>query len=334
MSSLNSDLERRSRDLNPNETTRRMALSAFGGAAGLLGLSPASTAVAQARASDAAGDKQDIFNAYDRTKTFGDDEMNGVPWVARQKGNFDLNDPIQNRLARLKMTNNLVGKRTYIPMIIRLMIGRDQRPGGRLLGAAGMFTWQLQVPDPKRFPNVPEGTVLQRSMYTSRYLDPATMEPVERLLNPFNGKTMVPEDNLFVENLLSYPKGGSKMIEEPQFADDDPAADDKSQFKVWGDELVLFLGGVYQKPGIHQPRFTENMWASDFKDVMDPSVDLVKTRYTFTGLNKAYEKPWAGYTVADNDIICDLAYGKKVHSPEELPDFHKRLIAEKYPERL
>jgi hypothetical protein len=67
---------------------------------------------------------------------------------------------------------------------------------------------------------------------------------------------------------------------------------------------------------------------------MNPDVPLVHTNYSFTGLNKAYEKPWAGYTKADADIFSNLAYGKKVHSPEALPDLHKRLIAEKYPDRL
>jgi hypothetical protein len=332
------------RDPHGDTARRRMLLSAFGGAAGLLAFMPTSTTRAQGRnagtgAAPGSGAKapqkeEKTFNAYDRTKSFTKNEMNGVPWVAKQQGNFDLEDPIQNRLARLKMTNNLVGQRTYIPMLIRLMIGREQIPGGRLLGAAGLFTWQLQEPDPKQFPDVPKGTVVVRSMYTARYLDPATMEPVDTLMNPFNRKLMKLEDNLFIENFLSYPGGGSKLIEEPQFVNDDPNATKPNQFKKWGDELVMFLGGTYSEPGIHQPRFTENMWASDYKEVMDSGVGLVKTRYTFAGLNKAYEKPWAGYTVADEDIICDLAYGKKVHSVEALPDFHKRVVAEKYPERL
>jgi hypothetical protein len=306
-----------------------MLLAALGGAAGVLSLAPSRAARAQASDSD-----QEVFNAYNRTKQFDRNEMDGVPWVPRQQGNFDLEDPVQNSLAKLKMTNNLVGARTYVPMLVRLMIGREQNPGGPLLGAAGMFTWQLQVPDPEQFPGLPEGTALLRSMYTARYLDPATMEPVEELRNPYNGELMRLEDQLFIENFLAYPKGGSKLIEEPQFANDDPDEPKMKHIKRWGDELVLFQGGVYDKPGIHQPRFTENMWASPHDEVMDPDVGLVDTRYTFTGLNKAYEKPWAGYTTDDTDLLCDLAYGKKVHSVEALPDFHKRVLAEKYPERL
>jgi hypothetical protein len=232
------------------------------------------------------------------------------------------------------MTNNLVGKRTYIPMFVRLMLGREDNPGGPLLGGAGMFTWQLQVPDPKQFPGLPAGTVLMRSMYTARYLDPATMEPTNKLLNPYNGKMMELEDSLFVENFLSFPKGGSRDLEELQFANDEPDAVKPRLIKKWGDELVLFQGGTYQEPGKHQPRFTENMWASKHKDVMNPDVPLVETTYSFSAVNKAYEKPWAGYSVRDKDILCTLAYGKKVHRPEDIPDFHKRVLVEKYPDRL
>ena len=123
-------------------------------------------------------------------------------------------------------------------------------------------------------------------------------------------------------------------MKNPQFVNDDPETPKTVQFKQWGDELVIFLGGVYDEPGVHQPRFTENMWGSNYKDVMDPEVSLVDTRYSYTGINKAYEKPWAGYGVSDSDVIVDLAYGKKVHRPEDLPDFHKRVVAEKYPDRL
>lgn len=314
-----------------HDPIRRMFLAALGSTAGAIACVGAATA---AEAKDKKDESEKVFNAYDRTQVFDKNEMGGEPWVATQTGNFDLKVPEENRLARLKMTNNLVGERTYIPMLIRLMLGREHEPGGPLLGAAGMFTWQLQVPNPADFPDVPAGTILMRSMFTSRYLDPDTMEPVEYLKNPYNGKMMKLEDNIFVENFLLFPKGGTRFIEEPQFANDDVDTEKVFQMKKWGDELVLFQGGVYSEPGEHQPRFTENMWASPYDDVMNPDASLVDTRYTFTGVNKAWEKPWAGYSHEDKDLLIDLAYGKKIHRAEDLPDFHKRVIVEKYPDRL
>lgn len=315
-----------------HDPLRRMMLGALAGAAGLLAGSIHSGARAQGRETDENG--EEIFNSYNRSRVFNKNEMDGTPWKVNKTGNFDLEDPIDNRLATMKMTNNLVGERTYISMLVRMMLGREQEPGGRLLGGASMFTWQLQVPDPQEFPGLPKGTALMRSMYTSRYLDPETMEPVKHLKNPYNGKMMELEDYNFVENFLSFPKGGSRFVEELQFADDDPDKPDPNLIKKWGDELVLFSGGTYSKPGKHQPRFTENMWRSPMKDVMDPDVSLVDTNYNYMSSKKAYERPWAGYSTADEDLLVSLAAGKKVHSPEDLPDFHKRLLAEKYPERL
>lgn len=329
---MSTDVDRNHHTQKNLDPARRSVLLAMSSVAGLMACAGSSDSVSAQ--DEQTGETEEVFNAYNRTKSYRNDEMDGEGWTAEQTGEFDLDDPGQNRLARLKMTNNLVGRRTYIPMLIRLMIAREQEPGGLLLGSAGLFTWQLQVPDPKAFPNVPAGTALMRSIYTARHLDPDSMEPVDELKNPFNGQTMRTEDNIFVENYLSFPNGGTKFLEEPQFVDDPPDQPKKSQFKRWGDELIMFLGGSYSKPGKHQPRFTENMWASPNADVMDKDRSLVDTRYTFSGINKAFEKPWAGYDMDDRDSLVVLAYGKKVHTVDDLPDFHKRVIVDRYPDRV
>lgn len=304
-------------------------LSVLGG-----GLALAASGTRLAAQSQVDDGEAGFFNAYDRTKWFTKGEMDGTPWIAPKHGNFDLQDPVDNKLARLKMTGNLLGKRTYIPMLVRLMLAREELPGGPILGGAGMFTWQLQEPDPTEFPGLPEGSIVMRSMYTARYLDPATMEPVDELRNPYNGTLMKLEDQLFVENFIIFPNGGNRFVEEPQFADDDPEAPKLSHFKRWGDELVLFAGGSYSEPGKHQPRFTENMWRSSHDDVMRPDRGEIALDYSFCGVNKAFEKPWMGYSEADEDLLLDLANGRKFHSAEDIPGFHKRVLLEKYPDRI
>lgn len=308
---------------------RRMIMGAMGTTLALAACSAGDEANAKEKEK-----KSGDFNAYDRMRQFDNGELDGKPWVSKKFGNFDLDDPVDNNLAKLKMTNNLLGKRTYIPMIVRMHLARENVPGGLLFGTAGMFTWQLQEPDPVEFPDAPEGTVVSRSMFTSRYLDPETMEPVDKLLNPYNGTMMEIEDNNFAENFLIYPKGGAKFVEEPQFADDDPSKPKLSNMKKWGDDLILFQGGVYSKPGNHQPRFTENMWRCNYNDVMDPNKTLIDMSYAFAGANKAYEKPWAGYAEDDHDLLIDLAIGKKVHSVEDIPEFHRRVMVSKYPDRV
>ena len=46
--------------------------------------------------------------------------------------------------------------------------------------------------------------MVMRTVYTARYLDPQTMEPAERLVNPFNGIVMELEDYLSIETFLLY----------------------------------------------------------------------------------------------------------------------------------
>lgn len=317
-------------DAQAQDPQRRLLLSALGGAVGALALAGDS----RLASAEEKEKKEKVFNAYERTKRFTNGEMDGKPWIAKKTGNFDLDDPYDNRLAKLKISNNLAGERTYIPMLTRQLIAREDLPGGLLLGAASMFTWQMQEPDPEVFGELPEGTALIRSMFTSVYLDPNTMEPVSSMENPFNGATIELEDYIFVENFLSFPRGGSRFVEERQFSDDDPDQPKPALIKRWGDDLILFNGGIYSKPGKHQPRFTENTWRSDAKAVMDPDVSLVETNYNFLGINKAFEKPWAGYTMDDTDSLVSLASGKKVHRPEDLPDFHKRVLVEKHPDRI
>lgn len=323
--------------INTHDPLRRGLLATMAGIAGMAAMAPLGRVHARSSEEDApsTADEQEVFNSYNRPRSFLNDEMDrGEPWRPKQAGNFDLDDPTQNHLASLKMTTNLAGERTYIPMLARMLLARPDEPGALALGIASMFTWQLQVPDPDEFGDVPEGTAVMRSMYTATYLDPASMKPVSELKNPLNGKMMKLEDYLFIENFLSFPKGGSRFVEELQFANDDPNEPKPKNIQNWGDELILFMGGIYSKPGIHQPRFTENNWTSNQAAVMDPDSDLIATQYSLMGVNKAYEKPWTGYTTSDPEILCTLARGKKVHKAEDLPDIHKNLLADRYPDRL
>ena len=311
-------------------------LAAIGGTLGVLTAGSAlGPLAAQEEEEDSGGIYQDgAFNSYYRPKRFENNEMDGQPWTADVTGNFDTNHPYHNRLARMKMSNNLSGKRTYVPMLIRKVLARPDIPGGVLLGSAAMFTWQLQVPDADEFPDAPDGSMVMRTVYTALYLDPETMEPVERVVNPFNGVAMELEDYLSIETFLLFPTGGSRLVQEPEFMDDDPDAPKLTLIKHWGDDAVLFMGGTYSEPGLHQPRFTELQWRCSHADLMDPEKDPIESYYSFTGISKAYEKPWTGYGYEDGEMLVDSAIGKKVHSVEDIPDYHKRVLVEKYPDRI
>ena len=318
-----------------HDPARRTMLAGLGGTLSWMAFGGTSALAQEDKDQQGGAYTEEGFNAYFRQQGFENDELNsGEPWIAPQMGNFDVNDPYGNRLARMKMTSNLSGARTYVPMMVTFTIGRPQEPGARILGGAAMFTWQSQKPDPEEFPNAPSDSIIMRSLYTAVYLDPKTMEPVKRLENPLNGVMMELEDYMFFENFLFFAKGGSQLLEELEFANDPADKPKLDLIKKWGDDAMLFQGGVYGKPGIHQPRHTDVRWRCNWDDLMDPDKDLIESSFQISGVNKAYEKPWMGYDMDDPELLFPTSVGKKVHSIEDIPDFHKRVLVEKYPERV
>jgi len=319
-----------------NTLSRRMLLAATAGTAAM-SVAACGDASEDAPGMAAAKAETDeaVFNSWERTRSYTNNEMDaGTPWVASKLGDFDLNDPFEANLARLKIVNNLVGARTYVPMVLRAISGRSEKPGCVMYGGYALFTWQLQVADPKEYPGLPEGTAIQRAQYSCVYVDPETMEPVKETLNPITGKMMPLADYIFVENFLWFPNGGVGFVEEPEMANDDPNAVKMPHVKALGDDIMLTGDGVYSNPGKHHPRFTMALWRASLDQIMDADQPFGNSYYSHQGVSKAYEKPWTGHTVDEDVIIGSLASGKTVHSIDDIPDTHKRLILAKYPDRV
>lgn len=63
------------------------------------------------------------------------------------------------------------------------------------------------------------------------------------------------------------------------------------------------------------------MWVSCHSDVMDRDKSLIDMRDTFAGANKAGEKSSVGYDESDDDLLIDLAIGKKCTPWTNSPEF-------------
>jgi hypothetical protein len=302
---------------------RRMLFKGVGGAIGAALLGRA--AQAQQAASGLA--RRDL-DAQD---------MKGEPAVFEDKlrGNFDLNDPYGNRMATLKATNNLSGKRTYIPMFGRVYLGPQGKPGSAIHGFLGLWTWQLQWPDPKKFPKVPKGTVVQRAMYTGVMTDPVSFKPTGKVYNHHLKKEVETRDSAFAESYLFFPDGTGSSLDRPEFMDSPEQREAaKNPYVRWGKDLSIFLAGLFQNEGPNQPRMDGSIWSGDYTRIMDPKDDLVPVDYNFAGLMRAWERPWMGHAKGDDTQLLFNVKGTKLHSVDDFPDIVKEHLVKKYPDRV
>jgi hypothetical protein len=260
----------------------------------------------------------------------------GPPGIIEARGPFDLRDPMQNWFALMRTTNNLVGARTYVPMFMRVFICPQGRAGAPLYTSFGMWTWQLEKPDPAKFPNLQKNDVIQRALYTGVICDPWSFEPVKTIVNPVTGATVEVRDSLFAENWLLFSGGrGFQGVERPEFRTvDEQRAKRGTPYVRFGDDLSFNIAGISQTPGTLQPRVDGSFWGVKYAELMDPAKPLIEASYGFAGLMRARERKWLGFGDDDPTQMLFNTQGRKVHSVEAIPDIIKRVLLEKYPDRL
>ena len=235
----------------PALAERRSALKTLGG---LMGLGIATSFAMGGRVA-AQQEASGLAN-----RSFSQKELQGKPWIPSKLGNFNLRDPWENRLAAMKATNNLIGAKTYVPMISRALLGPPGTAGAPLYGHVGLWTWQLQEPDPAEFPDAPAGSFVQRAMFTGAILSPYTYERVDSVYNHVLDKDVEAEDSLFAESYVFYPKGGATSVDRPEFMDDDPELlKSLRPFVRFGDEVTMFVDGIFHNEGPHQPGYYNAM---------------------------------------------------------------------------
>lgn len=328
--------EQKSEDFGGTQNLgRRSALLALGGIAGALAACQGETD-AQARSEEKDEKPKEELKPDGPDKSqLTDKQWAGEPWVAEKQGNFDLNDERDNRLATFKITNNLVGQKTYVPMFSRAILGPQGKGGSVIYGHMGFWTWQMQIATKEEFPDAPDGSLVQRAMYTGMILDPVTYEPTDSIYNAFLDKYVTPVDSTFAESYLFYPSGGTNSVDRDNFIIDDP--DEKKDLKPtvrWGDEIATFLDGIFQMDGPFQPRVDNSIWTSNYKDIMDPNKPLVQTDYNFAGLMFAWMRPWMGFEkYSDTQVLWNVK-GTKMFDPDQFPEMLRKHLVEKYPNRV
>ena len=292
------------------------SLSAIAGMAALSGL------VRPKAAAAADADSDLLPNGLPRAAATGE------PAVVEFDRPFDLTDPRDAWYAKIKATNNLAGEKTYVPMFSRTYICPEGGPSHPMFGHCGMWTWQLQKATVEEFEDAREDSMVQRALYTGIILDPYTFEPVNELENPYTGDTITVEDSVFAMNYLLHPLGGGRDKDVPEFYDANPRPD--TPYIRFGDEIAFVLAGLFQGDGDYQPRADSSWWTTRYAELMDPDQPLVETRYNFTGIMRAWERPWLGVAKPDKTQLMWNVEGKKIHSVDRIPDSINEHLLSKY----
>ena len=310
----------------------RRSLLKTAGAAGALGSLMMGMPITEAEAQE-----DPVYSSTDLPKVFEDKK--GAPGIVDFTPPFDMKDALQNWYATLKISNNLIGAKTYVPMFTRGYICPEGKPASPLFGQCGLWTWIIQIPDREEFPDYKEGQLVQRTIYTGRILHPWSYEPVEEIYNPVLDKMVKTEWSLFAESYLMTPLGGGESMERDSFRDAtqytrDRIANGGLPNIRWMDDISIILAGIFQGEGSFQPRADSSIWTVKYDELMNPEKHLIQSDYNFMGIQRARGRKWLGFADDDPTQLMWNVKGRKVHSVDDFPDFIKELIVDVYPERV
>ncbi len=254
------------------------------------------------------------------------------PAIIKASPPFDLDDPIGNWHAVMKVATSLVGSRTYVSSYQRNFIcpvGKSPMP---FFAGCGAWTHQLVEAPSELLKGVPPGTLMQLALYTGVVLDPWTFKPVKQVLNPYTGKMVEVEDSVYAESYLVYPGGGMTSLERPEALDDRTAR--PQPYLRSGKKISFNLAALFSGDGPHQPRMDASWWTVNYDDLMNPSVADVDADYSWAGLHHARDKKWWGVDQSDGAQMLANVHGTVAKHPSRIEPIVQEYVFSKYPERM
>jgi hypothetical protein len=242
----------------------------------------------------------------------------GTPAFGRT-GNFDLDDPAERLLARIKVTASLTGERTSIYSVSRYMMAPPGRPSYQLFAEFDVRTiWIEPAPDSQSLPRT-------RALFTKIPVDPVTFEPIKDYYNPYIGKTLPVQPVLYAGAGLPIDLCGSTP--------DIIYQQDKPHYRL-GDDIVFVNFDPRNEDGPIQPHTDSAMLRVNFADLMNPAKGWVEAEYTIAAVRKASAYPWSGVQKGDEAQMLSMKMGRKVGRRQDLPPEFLRIFSSKFPDRI
>jgi len=244
------------------------------------------------------------------------------PATFQKTGNFDLSDPYDLNLARLKTIASLDGSKTYFYTITRHILCPPGQSPYPLF--AEMELTRLYF---DRTPGMAEHQAIARATFTRTALDPTTFKPIESYYNPYLDRTITPEDTLF----------GGRGFKLDFSADAPPnpiTQPDEPHYRIGDDQIAFILFDPRAGEGDWQPRVDTVVWRTSYKALMDPRSASIEADHTYTAFLRASAYRWSGIDEDDKAQMLTMKTGAKVTKLEDLPQEAHAYLVSKYPERM
>lgn len=239
--------------------------------------------------------------------------------VFGKSGNFDLNNPRDRLLARIKVNASLTGERAYIWNMSRHMLCEPGKVPYQILAEMELMTIWIEPPAGEAAP------AKIGALFTRIPVDPLTFAPVTSYDNPYTGNTVALENTLF---------GGSGLPLDP----DDPEPNivfqqNKPHYRM-GENITFVNFDPAAGDGPHQPKVDSAMLTANYADLMDPATGVVEAEYQFAAYFPAGAYRWTDVAKDDQAKIFSMKAGRKVGDKSSLPPEFLRTIGQLYPERI
>lgn len=244
------------------------------------------------------------------------------PATFAKTGNFDLSDPYDLNLARLKTIGSLDGSKTYFYTISRHTLCPPGKSPYPIFAEMELNTIKFV-----REVGAPESSAIARSLFTRTALDPVTFKPIEKYYNPYLDKTIYPEDTLF---------GGSGFkLDLAADAPPNPITQpDEPHYRLGEDEIAFILFDPRKGEGDWQPRVDTVVWRTSHRDLMNPKLAAIEADHTYTAFLRASAYRWSGIAEDDKAQALTMKTGAKVTQLKDLPKEAHEYLVSKYPERM
>lgn len=267
-------------------------------------------------------------------------EAHNLPrWLPKHTGPYNLSRPLDNHYAFAKVQANLAGEYSWLCQYGQVLLAPLGQPAFPWLAKVMLAQIFVTPANNAIVPNeeLSEHDYVLWGTFNQVYLDPRTMQPIDRVLNPYTGKVVdIPSVDYADRLTMRLSRRLIVPGVDPQFYDQpwDRDGGYSQHFIDTGNEVAYMVLGASQQPGPHQPRVDIAHWTSTHEEIMDPGKRSIDCKRDYTSLMYAAEYPWMGVKRGDPAQIVTHLSGLKTQNTARLPDFVKPLVLDRFKGRF